>query len=133
MRMSVGKSPCLLIVEDELPLAEAIKTKLGQNGFEVASARTLEQARNYLNELDHIDAIWLDHYLLGKGDGLDLVNIVKASDKPYANAPIFVVSNTASSDKIESYAAHGVTKYYVKAEHRLEEIIGDIKETLGVE
>jgi len=121
----------ILVIEDERPLIEAIKTKLEKNGFEVVTARTVEQALNYLEELNTIDAIWLDHYLLGKEDGLDFVAKVKQHDAQWNKIPIFVVSNTASSDKVQSYIRLGINKYYVKAEHRLDGIINEIKSFLN--
>ncbi len=114
----------ILVVEDELPLLDAIKTKLSLNGFEVVTARTAEQAYAYLEDLD-IKVLWLDHYLLGKDSGLDIVARVKGDEK-YKHVPIFVVSNTASPDKVQSYINFGVNKYYVKSDCRLDKIISDI-------
>ncbi len=116
----------VLIVEDENTLASAIAAKLEISGFDVAKARSVEQAISYLEEIPKIDVIWLDHYLLGSENGLDFVHSVKNSEK-WKGIPIFVVSNTATPDKIKSYMQLGVEKYYVKAEHRLEDIIKDIK------
>lgn len=126
--MSEEKKINVLVVEDEIPLMEAIKTKLTINNFEVVTARTAEQAFNYLEDMD-IHVLWLDHYLLGKENGLDIVFKVK-NDEKYKNIPIFVVSNTASSDKVQSYINFGVSKYYVKSDCRLDKIIEDIREYL---
>ena len=120
----------ILVVEDERPLADAIKIKLGKSGLTVVTARTVEQALRYLEEEVKIDAIWLDHYLLGQENGLDLVAKIKADDSEYKNLPIFVVSNTASPEKVQAYLRLGVNKYYTKADNRLEQIIGDIQEFL---
>lgn len=118
----------ILVVEDELPLLDAIKTKLSLSGFEVVTARTAEQAYAYLEDLD-IKVLWLDHYLLGKDSGLDIVARVKGDEK-YKHVPIFVVSNTASPDKVQSYINFGVNKYYVKSDCRLDKIISDINDYL---
>ena len=121
------KEKTILVVEDERPLVAAIQTKLEKNGFVAVTVRTGEQAFNYLEDLEQIDAIWLDHYLLGKENGLDFVVKIKSDDSKWKNIPIFVVSNTASSSNVQSYIRLGVSKYYVKAEHRLDEIISEIK------
>ena len=120
----------ILVVEDERPLAEAIRLKLEKEGMNVAVARTVEQALGYLGDLKRVDGIWLDHYLLGTENGLDFVVRVKAKDSAWVNIPIFVVSNTATADKVQSYLRLGVNKYYVKAEYRLDEIIAEIKRVL---
>lgn len=126
--MTEEKKINILVVEDELPLLEAIRTKLSLNGFEVITARTAEQAYGYLDDVN-IQVVWLDHYLLGKESGLDIVSFIKTNDK-YKHLPIFVVSNTASSDKVQSYINFGINKYYIKANYRLDKIIDDIKDYL---
>ncbi len=120
----------ILIVEDERPLLDAIRLKLESDGFSVLTARSVEQAKNHLLDVDDIDAIWLDHYLLGKESGLDFVVWCKEDQEKYKKVPIFVVSNTATSEKVQTYLRLGVNRYYVKAEKRLDEIIGEIKSFL---
>ena len=120
----------ILVVEDERPLAEAIKTKLEKSGFAVVTSRTVQQTLDYLEDIGVVDAIWLDHYLLGKESGLDFVTKLKTHDGRWENIPIFVVSNTASPDKVQSYMRLGVHKYYTKADHRLDEIISEIRSFL---
>ncbi|HUQ30271.1 MAG TPA: response regulator [Candidatus Paceibacterota bacterium] len=126
----IGGNSVVLVVEDERPLAEAISLKLKKNNFDVVSARSVEQALDYLNGSVAIDAIWLDHYLLGKENGLDLVMTLKGSEGKWKGIPIFVVSNTAGPDKVQSYIRLGVNKYFVKAENRLDDIITEIKKAL---
>lgn len=118
-----GKS--ILIIEDEKPLADAVKAKLESQSFNVLTARTVEQALSYLGEMP-VDGIWLDHYLLGKENGLDFIAKIKQSGSEWENLPVFVVSNTASEKNIQSYMRLGAKKYYVKAEHSLTEIINEI-------
>src|SRR3989344_2912489 len=134
-----------LVIEDERPLLEAINAKLKKNGFNVISARSVEQAFNaelgkkglgpitiksikqaldYLESLERVDAIWLDHHLLGVEDGLDFVKKFKGNGGKWNKIPVFVVSNAASPKTIKSYMNSGVSKYYVKSDHRLDEIIG---------
>jgi two-component system chemotaxis response regulator CheY len=124
-----NKQKTILVVEDEKPLLDAIHTKLEKNGFSVVTARTADQAYGLLEDLKEVDTIWLDHYLIGKENGLDLVIKIK-SDERYKNIPIFIVSNTASSDKINGYIGLGVNKYYIKSNYRLDKIISDINECL---
>ncbi len=122
----------ILVLEDERPILEAIKIKLESNGFDVLTARSVAQALDYIENLKSIDAIWLDHYLLGKENGLDFVANLKNREGKWNKIPIFVVSNTAGPDKVQSYIELGIDKYYVKAEHRLDEIINSIKKSLEV-
>jgi len=112
-----------------MPLLNAVKAKMELNGFTVLSARTVEQAMGYVQDVPEVSVIWLDHYLLGKLNGLDFVAQLKAENAKaeWKRIPIFIVSNTASANKVQSYLQLGVNKYYTKSEYRLDEIILDIK------
>jgi DNA-binding response OmpR family regulator len=124
----------VLVLEDEIPLQNAIKIKLGKSGFDVVTARTVDQAKNHLADIEGIDVIWIDHYLLGRETGLDFVAEVKNNPK-WKKIPIFVVSNTASPDKIKAYLGLGINRYYTKSDFKLDTIIDEIKNILdsGVE
>jgi len=119
----------VLVLEDEIPLQNAIKIKLGNSGFDVVTARNVEQARNHLEDIQNIDVIWVDHYLLGKETGLEFVAEIK-NDPKWKKIPIFVVSNTASPDKVKAYLGLGVSKYYTKSDCKLDVIISEIKNIL---
>ena len=123
------KRKTVLIIEDEKPLLNAIRIKLENSGFDVLTTRTVEQALRYMEDIPQVDVIWLDHYLLGKGTGLDFVVSIKHNEK-WKKIPVFVVSNTASPEKVRSYIKFGVTKYYTKADYRLDQIIKDMNEML---
>ncbi|MCD8484344.1 response regulator [Candidatus Woesebacteria bacterium] len=128
-----AKTKIVLVVEDERPLLDAIKLKLENSGMEAVTARTVKQALSYLEELPTVDGIWVDHYLLGDEDGLDFVAQVKNEGSRWNQIPVFVVSNTASSEKVMAYMQFGVSKYFVKANYRLDQIIKEIKENLDHE
>jgi DNA-binding response OmpR family regulator len=119
----------ILLVEDERPLQEVIRTKLEKNDFEVVTARGVKQALGYIVDSVKIDAVWLDHYLLGKETGLDFIAKIK-SDKKYKNIPIFVVSNTGTHKKRHTYLELGAVNYYVKSDYRLDSIVENIKQYL---
>lgn len=127
--MHMPQNKVVLVLEDEVPLQNAIKLKLTKNGFDVVTARNVDQALNHLADIPKVDIIWVDHYLLGGETGLDFVIKVK-NDKKWKNIPIFVVSNTASDDKVKSYLALGVHKYYAKSDFRLDTIITEINSIL---
>jgi len=120
----------LLLIEDERPLVEAIESKLKKYRFDVVTARTCEQAIGYMEDVESIEAVWLDHYLLGEATGLDFIETTKSHPK-WKKVPIFVVSNTGSSSKRRVYLRLGAVKYYVKSDHRLESIVKDIEKFLN--
>ena len=111
----------ILIIEDEKPLLLAISRKLESYGFDSVTARSVEQALGYLHDLPQIDAIWLDHYLLGKLDGLDFLQHVKQSE--WKDIPVFVVTNTGGEDKRSAYLQFGAKEYYINTDFRLDALI----------
>jgi DNA-binding response OmpR family regulator len=119
----------ILVLEDERQLAMAVREALTERGFEVIIVATVEDGVHQLENLHHVDVIWLDHYLLGSENGLDFVVKVK-SHPEWKDIPIFVVSNTASSTNIRSYIELGVQHYYTKADYSIMQIIDDIKYAL---
>lgn len=119
----------ILVVEDEKTLMKAIKAKLKKNSFEVSNARSVEGAIQILKDGEKIDAIWLDHYLFGEEDGLDFLEKIKEQNK-WKNIPVYVISNTATPEKVQSYMSLGVDNYYTKSDYRLEQIISDISDRL---
>lgn len=122
-------SGVVLVVEDEIPLQKAIRVKLEKNNFSVVTARTVKHAFAQLESEEKIDLIWLDHYLLGKDNGLDFLIQVKDGVR-FKDIPVFVVSNTATPEKLSSYIKFGAEKYYTKSDYKLGQIIGDIIEAL---
>lgn len=141
----------ILVIEDDAALLSAISGKLERNGFTVLTARsvdtafttetaaaseqafshsTIAAALTHLTTLEMIDAIWLDHNLIGEEDGLDFIVKFKANGAAWSKLPVFVVSNSADPDLIKTYSELDVHHYYLKAEHRLEDIITEITTVL---
>lgn len=137
----------ILVIEDEQPLLDVINLSLKKVGFGVISAHSVDEVfaagfeknskgmidanviRRTLDNLDaleKIDAIWLDHNLLGKENGLDFITKLKKNGGRWKKIPIFVVSNTEEPETIKSYTKLGIENYYVKSNHRLDEIIKDL-------
>lgn len=126
------KKSTILLLEDDMLLLRAIKDKLERENYQVLTARTFDQAAEYLlkEEEQKIDLIWLDHYLLGDKTGLDFLKRVRG-DENRQTTPVFVVSNSTNEETIAKYRALGISKYYLKANFRLEEIVDDLKRFLG--
>ena len=119
----------ILVLEDEKPLLNAVTKGLMAKGFEVLPARSVSQGLACL-EKTKIDAIWLDHYLLGDKSGLDFVMILKSEKSKWKHIPIFVVSNTATADKIKYYLELGVEQFHTKADVRMDFLINEIEKSL---
>jgi len=121
-----------MIVEDEGLLLQAVSKKVSLSGMEAVSCASAEQALDYLKNFPELpDAIWLDYHLKDM-DGLEFMKNLK-KNPAWAAMPIFVVSNSASPEKVKGMLALGAKKYLLKAEHRLDEIIDSIKKFIQSE
>lgn len=121
------ENPTIMVVEDETLLLQAITKKLKISGMDVLSCASGQQAVDYLNNLDELpDAVWLDYYLKDM-NGLAFMQELKANPA-WTNIPVIVVSNSASPEKVSNMLALGARKYILKAEFRLDEIIGMIRD-----
>ncbi len=146
------KVSTVLVIEDERPLLSVIKAKLEKKGMAVITSRSVERAFSveieenagdhvsmssialalkHLEDLEKVDAIWLDHNLLGSDNGIDFVTKLKANGGHWEEIPIFVVSNTSDPALVKQYTKLKVHHYYVKAEHTLESIVTDIEKEIA--
>ncbi len=115
----------ILILEDDSALRSAIEHQLSMRGFDTVAVGTVAEGVAHL-ESNPVDAIWLDHYLLGKEDGIDFVAKVRRMPT-VSKVPIFVVSNSTSAESMRSYIQLGVDQYYTKTDYDLSQIITDIE------
>lgn len=122
----------ILVLEDERQLAKAVREAFSERGFEPIVVSTVDDGIKQLENLGGVDVIWLDHYLLGSGNGLDFVVQVK-NHPEWKNIPIFVVSNTASTTNVRSYLQLGVSNYYTKSDFDINQIVNDIEYALAQE
>lgn len=118
----------ILVVEDEESILEMVQRTLELKGFEVFTAGNVEESLKQIEAHDGVDAIWLDHYLTSGEEGADLVKRLRESK--WSEIPVFLVSNTASTSKIQNYIELGVDRVYTKLEYHLDEIAKDILEVI---
>lgn len=119
----------ILIVEDELPIVEVVRFTMTKKKMDTVTAKGVAQAIEYIHQIPEIDAVWLDHYLLGKEGGLDFMRHLHDHDAS-RKLPVFVVTKSSSPEKQKAYADLGAVAFYVKIEHHLADIVQGIKSYL---
>jgi len=120
----------VLIVEDDLQLANMYKTKLEHDGFEVTVANDGKQGLE-LAKTHQPDAVVLDIMLIDKEySGLsmleDLRNIPEGKD-----VPVLALTNLTKREVTEKAKSLGVKDYLVKAMHTPEDVSLKIREYLS--
>ncbi len=122
----------ILVIEDEPSLREAITLKLNSQGMEVIGFESGQKAIDYLKNLTSLDMlpdlIWLDYYLKDL-NGLDFMKELKKYNN-LISIPVIVVSNSASPQKVQDMLDMGAKKYILKAENRLDDIVGTMQELI---
>ncbi|RJR27360.1 response regulator [candidate division WWE3 bacterium] len=135
---------CILVVEDDPDFVKIITEKLEKNNIRVVNAKTADESMELLKN-NHVDLIWLDHYLVGDKTGYDFVTSVK-NDSKYRKIPIFLVTNyddygntVVFMEKLEheenpkTYVEFGIDKYFVKSNSSLDTILEEVKKYLKIE
>lgn len=84
----------ILLLEDDVSLIDGLRYSLKKNGFDVMIVRTVEEAVNYLPEIDSYDLLLLD-VTLPDGTGFDICEKVR---KQGNQIPIIFL--TASDEEV---------------------------------
>ncbi|OGI17317.1 MAG: hypothetical protein A2Z52_02945 [Candidatus Moranbacteria bacterium RBG_19FT_COMBO_42_6] len=119
----------ILIVEDESTLQKALTEFLTEEGFEVFSALDGEIGVA-LARKEKPDLILLD-IILPKKDGYEVLEEIKGNEET-KSIPVVLLTNLESPEDIDRAFEKGASTYLVKSNYKLEEVVGKIKETLGM-
>lgn len=129
--MAEREKRTVLILEDDQSLTKAVCDALLERGFDsVVATSVLDGIKQLEDPKRSIDVVWLDHYLLGEGNGIDFATKMKG-DPRWKHIPIFVVSNTASAVNVRAYLELGILNFYTKSDHDIAKIIDDIEHSLA--
>lgn len=116
----------ILIVEDEKPLANAMRIKLESVGFEVTVAHGGEKGLAELAQA-HFDLILLD-IIMPEPNGFEFIKKAKqAGEIP----PVFIVSNLSQDEDKARAQGLGVVEYIVKSDTPLNDIVEKVETFLN--
>lgn len=116
----------ILLIEDELDLAEVTKTRLKNSGYEVLSASSGEEAFTALQR-DTPNLILLD-LLLPDMRGEEICKKLKTDDK-LKTVPVILF--TASASDVPHLAQEVGANDYILKPFDAEELLGKIKKLIG--
>jgi len=119
----------ILIVEDESTLQKALAEFLTEEGFTVFSALDGEMGIE-LAKKEKPDLVLLD-IILPKKDGYEVLEELKGGEET-KNIPVILLTNLESPEDIDRAFEKGASTYLIKSNYKLEEVVGKIKETLGM-
>jgi DNA-binding response OmpR family regulator len=115
----------LLVVEDEKPMARALKLKLESNGFIVSVAGDGNEAMDFISK-GGFDLIILDLVIPGM-DGFAILGELKRRNN---TVPVIAASNLGQLEDINRAKELGALHYFVKSNTSLANIVQLVKEVL---
>jgi len=118
----------ILFVEDEEALQRAMGDMLERAGYTVLKALDGE-AGVAMAKKEVPDLILLD-LILPKKNGFEFLEEIK-KDASAKNIPVIVLTNLEGSAEVERALSLGATTYLVKANYKLDELLGKIEIILG--
>ena len=112
----MSASPRVLIVDDEASLLEFLSLFFEEEGYAVATAASMAQARARLAEADH-DLVLCD-VMMPDGNGIDLVREIRSAGQPIA----VIVMTAYSSDRTAIEAMKAGAYDYIAKPFDVEEL-----------
>ena len=113
----------VLIIEDDSFLLDLEAGKIKKNGYDVIVAQTGADGMKKINE-EGVAIILLD-LLLPNFDGFEILKKIREGETT-KKIPVIVFSNLSENKDIEKAMKLGATKFMVKSNFSLEELIDEI-------
>jgi DNA-binding response OmpR family regulator len=116
---SVAAKGNILVIEDDWSLLNVVTDKLKKEGWKVTQARSVRAGLYWLANKP-IDALWLDHGLLGTETGIDLLRMLPKSERQRLKTVI--VTNHDEQIARYKYSRLRVNSYFIKSNSTLTEV-----------
>jgi DNA-binding response OmpR family regulator len=127
--MSEGKKPRILLVEDDLGLAAAYRTRMEAEGFDVHHCPNGEEAMQQALEY-HPDLILLD-IMMPKISGFDVLDILRNTKETKHTKIIILTALSQPSDKQRAKDL-GADEFLVKSQAVIADVMKRIRFHLGL-
>ena len=121
----------ILIVEDEQDLREVLADKLGREGFATLEAHNGKEGLDMALE-KHPDLILLD-IVMPEMDGMTVLRKLR-EDAWGKGALVILLTNLSATEEniIEEMVKYAPSHYLVKSDWKIKDVVGKIRETLGM-
>lgn len=120
----------ILLVEDDIFLANIYKTKFAMEGFEVVHAENGDLAIVEANRKKP-DIILLD-ILLPKKDGFAVLTELKKENSEVKDIPVILLTNLGQKDDVEKGLEMGAEDYLIKAHFKPSEVVEKVRKILKI-
>ena len=120
----------VLLVEDDVFLANIYKTKFTMEGFKVWHSDNGESAITERSKKKP-DIILLD-ILLPKKDGFAVLTELKQDDSEVKDIPVILLTNLGQKDDVEKGLEMGAEDYLIKAHFKPSEVVDKVRKILKI-
>ena len=125
--MPSNKQDHVLIVEDDVFLAEIYQKKFEMEGFKISMATNGEKGLADIKKKKP-DIVLLD-ILLPKLDGFAVLEAAKA-DSSIKNIPIILLTNLGQKDDVQRGLDEGAEDYLIKTHFKPSEVVDKVRAVL---
>ena len=119
----------VLIVEDDVFLAQIYQKKFDMEGFKVTMADNRE--KGWMEAKKKKPDIVLLDILLPKIDGFAVLDKMKA-DPETANIPVILLTNLGQKEDVEKGLERGAQDYLIKAHFKPSEVVAKVRKLLNL-
>jgi CheY-like chemotaxis protein len=120
----MGTAQCVLLVEDEPDVRQALREVLAEEGYAVADVGDGRQALEYLRTHEPPNVVLLD-LMMPVMDGRAVLRAMK-EDPALARIPVIAIS-AASQAALEDAVATGGAALYIRKPISLDALLGALK------
>lgn len=117
----------IIIVEDDVKLAQNYQQKLQQEGFEAKISEDIAAVETIRAEKP--DLVLLD-LLMPKVHGLTILRELKL-DAALETIPVLILTNVEGANELSEAIAFGASGYLVKADTNLDILVSKVKEVIS--
>jgi two-component system, OmpR family, alkaline phosphatase synthesis response regulator PhoP len=117
-----------LIVEDDVFINKAYAAKFSHEGIPVKMAEDGEKAMQILKK-GEIPALILLDLMLPNKSGFEVLEEIK-QDPKLKKVPVLILTNLAQDMDVDRGMALGAKEYLVKADLKIEDLVGKVKKYL---
>jgi len=128
METTVNNVSKILIVEDDLFLANLLSLRFKKESFEVIQAFSGTEALEKLKSV-RPDVILLD-IILPQKNGFEVLESISQNPQT-SSIPVIIVSNLGQESDIEKGKMLGAIDYYVKARLSIDELVNKVRNIVG--
>lgn len=131
MKKEKSKKKRIVLVEDELTMANLIEAGLKKEGYEVKSAREGRKGLRLIREAKP-DLVLLDIMLPGL-KGFDILEKLYNEDHVLPALPVIIISNSGDSIEVERALRMGVRDYLIKVNFNPDEVVEKVNNVFKAE